>query len=73
MSYVNDAKKIKSDNETFMYAQTIQSSQIQNIYSKSLLINAFSPTMDSASNWIVANAVFIIPVLFILQPQTYFK
>jgi len=39
MSYVNDAKKIKSDNETFMYAQTIQSSQIQNIYSKSLLIN----------------------------------
>src|SRR6476660_6448462 len=39
MSYVNDVKKIKSDNETFMYAQTIQSSQIQNIYSKSLLIN----------------------------------
>jgi UDP-N-acetyl-D-mannosaminuronate dehydrogenase/CheY-like chemotaxis protein len=39
MSYVNDVKKIKSDNETFMYAQTIRSSQIQNIYSKSLLIN----------------------------------
>src|SRR4051794_20755635 len=39
MSYENDVKKIKSDNETFMYPQTIQSYQIQNIYSKSLLIN----------------------------------
>ena len=39
MSYLNDIKKIKSDNETFMYLPIIQSSQIQNIQSKPLSIN----------------------------------